>query len=468
MFTPRRLSWHRPLSCQNQAHPSDPAPTLALSSPAPDQATVLPLGSMAAAMQLPTASAVSLMAFPACAPATPLPSEHTPSAADVTPLSAHGLSAQRQGTPLGATAAHEALTDAFPGVSEAAATSSGMGAFSEWAAPSETGMLVAAASSDPRKDTEADVIADTQTPKGELISASSGNTAADSATALDGRGSEQGINWDALDFCFADDLPEGALPQALPVAPPDSAQRGLGTPVESTAAALLAGPMTDAGVEHSVPTGAACQIKAPEEVTAEAGAAWLGSAQPDCSQSAEQQVDDDADEWGEFEELPAPENSAGVSAETTEARHQDNAWSAEATESSNAAVDWPAEPVTGPDHELVQIPILPALGLSSGVPFSSSAPHQDIAPMMWTAESAIEGTHTSGTDELAMPPDVAAPQPSAGVPSAADWDLLESGGRGGSSATGAECTAPNQAQETEAAGKYTVCFNTAIQSLWLL
>ncbi len=335
-------------------------------------------------------------------------------------------------------------------------------------------MLDAEASSDARKDTEGEIIADTQVPKEEPISASSGSTAADSATASaegNGRCSEQGINWDALDFSFADDVPEEALLQALSAAPPSSAQRGLGTPVESTAAVQLAGPMKDAGVEHSMPTGAACQIKAPEEVTAEAGAAWLGSAQPDCSQSAEQQVDDDADEWGEFEELPAPENSAGASAETTEARHQDNAWSAEPTESSNAAVDWPAEPVTGPDHELVQFPVLPLPGTSSGVPSSSSAPDQDFqgsVAMMWPAESATEGTHTSGAAELAMPPDVAAPQPSAGVPSAADWDLSESGGRGGSSATGAECTAPNQAQETAAAGKCTVCFNTAIQSLCFL
>ncbi|BDA43861.1 hypothetical protein COCOBI_05-0410 [Coccomyxa sp. Obi] len=448
------------------AHIVTPTPVLAPPSQAPDQATVSPLGT-AAATQLPTGGGAAVL-FPACAPATPLPSEHTPCAADVTPLSAPGLSAQRQGTP-GAAAPHEAVADARSGVSETADNSTGSDVLSEWAAPPQPAMLDVEASLHARKDTGTDTFADaqptTQNSLGEPGSASSGESAAVSATAVaegTDRGSGQGINWDALDFSFADDMPEEApqAPEASPDVPASSAQRGVDAPAESTETAQLAGPMEDTAAEHSMPSGAIGQEETTKQTAAMTGAASVESPQAQYAQPAEQQEpaeDAEAEEWGDFEEFPAPENSADVTTEATEGSHWDQAWSGEPIKSGNAAVEGAAESATGSDHghELAHFPVLAAAGASSGIPSSSAAPNQDNAAMMWPAESAVEERETVSTAELALLPDLAATQPSAGVPShpaTTDWDLFESGLGGGLPTAGAEITSPSQPKEAEAAG----------------
>lgn len=449
------------------AHPSNPVPILAPPSQAPYQAAVSPLGS-AAATQLPTGDVV-LVVFPACAPATPRPSEPTPCAADVTPLSAAALPAQRQGTP-GTAAAHEAdavaAAAACSGVSGTAGHSTRSDAFSEWAAPLEPGMPDAKAILDARKETGAEMFADAQftiqASVGKPESVSSGGTAeAFAAAVAEGkdRGSERGIDWGALDFSFVDDVPEEA-PQGLessPDAPSSSAQHGPGTPLESTEAAQLAGPMNNAVVKHGVPSDQ------DEVAPARIGAALLGTPQADYAQQAEQQTaaeDEEAEEWGDFEEFPAAEASTSGGAESAGASHWDLAWSGEASESRNAAAGWAAASVTSPDHahELAHSPVPVAPGACSGVPSGSAALQQDSqgsAAVMWPAESAAEQQQTSSTAELALLPSLAAPQPSAGVPSrpaAPDWDVLDRGISGGFSVCAAESVSPSQPQEAEAAG----------------
>ncbi|CAL8469853.1 g9395 [Coccomyxa elongata] len=437
------------------AHHSTPVPTLAPPSQAPDQAAVSPLGS-AAATQLPTGDVVPVV-FPACAPATPLLVEQSPCAADVTPLSAAALSAQRQGTPATA-AAHEADAAACSGMTRTATNNTESDAFPEWAVPLELGTPDAEAISAARRDSGAEVFADahftTQSSAGEPELASSRGTA-EAAAGAQGKdwGSEQGINWDALDFSFADDVPEEApqAPESLSDAPPSSGQHGLGTLVDSTKAAQLAGPMKDAVVKHSVPSGQG------EVAPARTGAASLGTPQAEHAQQAEQQMaaeDEEAQEWGEFEEFPAAENSTGVGAEPAEASHWDLAWSGEPSESRSAAAEWGAESAASPDHAVhFSVPVAP--GACSGVPSGSAAPQQyslGSAAVTWPAESAAEEFSTA---ELALLPTLAALQPSAGVPScpaAPDRDFLDSGINGGFSAPAAESASPSQPQGAEAAG----------------
>lgn len=454
-----------PSQAPNQAHPPTPLPTLALPSQAPDLATLSQLGSAAAA-QLPVRGVLPTV-FPACAPATPMHSEHTPCAADVTPLPAPALSAQWPGMPPAAAAARDAAADAaaavVSGMSETATTSTRSDALSEGDAE---------AGSDARRDTGAEVFADAQLAAqasvGEPKAASSGETAADSATVpAEGnrQGSEEGINWDALDFSFADDVPEQArqAPKASLDAPPNNAQHGQDTPAESPETAQPAGPIRDAVDEHSMPSGAIGQEEAAEKVAAVTAAALVVSLQTQDPQAAEQQMaaeDEEAEDWGEFEEFPAAEDSADVTAESTEASHWDHTWSGEPTESSSGATEWLAESVIGPDHahELAQFPVSAAPGASAGVPSSSAAADRDFrgsAVMMWPAESAAREQQTVSSAELALQPGSEPPQPSAGVPSrpaALDWDLLNGYPGGGSSSVGAERAPMHQPQEAEDAG----------------
>ncbi|EIE25674.1 hypothetical protein COCSUDRAFT_60688 [Coccomyxa subellipsoidea C-169] len=400
----------------------------------PDQAAE----SAAAAAQLPPGDTAPT-AVPPPAPATPENIEHTPFAAEACPLAALQLSAERLGgisvpqqTESGEAAAGSGL---FDPAEEAAEVEE----FGEWAdTPQAAAVCDSSAFDGAAKSDKADNRA-AEAPTGDLAplpspteGSESGEDAAEPTSAVaaaagehgaaapaEGNtpGSQQGINWDALVFSFAEDAPE--LAQEPDLAGPaacadisDDASSSLAMAADDPPPAVSAAA-EEPGLVEELPTGTERAQEAQDLSLSTAAFPESLAAEAAASGDEQQGEAGSVDEWGDFEEFGAAEGISSSSTAATEPGNWDNGWPAGAAlepASSNSMqwpLDVPLESASGDAVATTQRPDVTERQPSAGVPSSPAAPDLDIfgadvSPTSASARSgAADGAFPGRADESA-------------------------------------------------------------------
>ncbi len=227
-------------------------------------------------------------------------------------------------------------------------------------------------------------------------------------------GSQQGIDWDALDFSFAEDAPELAQEPDLaePVACADvsnDASSSLTVSADDPPPAVSAAA-EEPGLVEELPTGTERAQEA-QNLSPSTAAFPESPAAEDAASGDEQQGEaGSVDEWGDFEEFGAAE---GISASATATTEPDNGWPAGAAlepASSNSMqwpLDVPLESASGDAGAKTQRPDVAERQPSAGVPSISTAPDldffgADVSPTSVAARScAADGAFPGRADESA-------------------------------------------------------------------
>ena len=360
----------------------------------PDQAAESALVSSAAARVAVEERAP--MAFLSYAPATPQNVEHAFSAADATPLPALQLLA------VSVPAMHTAETGAAaartgPGQTDTVVDFAESVEFQKWAdtteaaEPSQSAGTAGAEAAE--RGVGSDITAaaqagdDTVSPAPH-VGAETVDNAEDApvctAAAAEGNntGSQQGIDWDALDFSFAEDAPELATTALEPDLAEPAAHADVSDKASTFDGALDDTPavVSAAGHERSSPTGALTVTEQARDLSL-VGATALPETSAETAEGAEsaeqQQEAELAEDWGDFEDVAAAEDLGSVQAVSSHAGGNSLEEPGMQAAGSNTP-QWPADSSTEPPAladagATAQWPDLAEAPPSAGVPASSAA-----------------------------------------------------------------------------------------------
>lgn len=353
----------------------------------PDQAAESALVSSAAA-RVPMEERAP-MAFLSYAPATPQNVEHAFSAADATPLPAlqllavsvpamhtaeNGAAAARTGpgqTDTGVEVAESVDFGEWADTTEAAEPGESAGTAGAEAAARGVGSDITAAA-------QAGDATVSPAPHVEADSAENAPVCTAAAAEENNTGSQQGIDWDALDFSFAEDTPD----MAAKAVEPDLAEPAAHADVSTSDCALEDTPAvaSAAGHEHSLPTGALTVTEQARDLSL-VGATALPETSAETAEgaeSAEQQQEAELSEgWGDFEDFAAAEDLGSVQAVSSHSGGnslEEPGLQAAGSTTLQGPADSSTEPPASADPgAAAQWPYLAEAPPSAGVPASSAA-----------------------------------------------------------------------------------------------